>query len=1224
MNFQGYNNDNIHNGPVLIEGDLTVDGDIFKPDPPNPPLTNVSNPLQESLNANNFRISNLGTATQLNDAISLSQSNQTYLNRNGGSMSGNISMTGNLVTNLGTAINNNDAISLSQANQAYVFKDGDTMDGDLSMGNNLITNLGAPVNNSDAVNKLYIDVNTIAKPINENLDMNFNRITNLPSPGSNGDPVNKSYFDSFAVQNPLPSNLNANNNTVTNLREPTSATEAATKNYVDQNVGNPGKLIYINDISDLPSPVLCLGQMLYEIPEDTTWFFTNDITVQNGFCMQDKTELRGNQNVTITFDESNGDMYPIFSRGDNITISDLTFFGGGGHNSAFNNPTDIGRGFFNCRDGTDKTKRFQLLNCNILSARRLGFISGYGTVNINNNFINGGGGDKSWYGNVISTNNEFFEGYPYEVFGGGAVDCYVKANTDGLGTLTGVDIFSRGSNIVVPSQVQLVDDNGYSSLQQISYSPFTPNLKFGRYITANSTHMFVGTPDSINNINVVDIYTKQLNGTYNLTQTVFQGNPANNTATVCSETDVLYFRYSAPGNTVEVALYELGFNPAQPTNYSFVGVVGNSGGLTSYAEALACYNDIATSNRYVLIGEPEITLGTSSALLYVQAGGIGAFQLDFTYTLPSVINFGSSVSITKNLVAINNLGAKEVYIYPDFINTPIILKPTDRTTYANWGNVVDISYNSTFNEVRIAISEPNRISGIVDSGTIYNIITGGVYIYYYDVSSQTIKENKTQILEYPKILEQTIISGLGFSMGESLQFNKNDNANTLIIGAPFYNTAQGVVLVYKFKTSNNSDNGSFFLGQILYGQGLTAFGNYLCGSNDNFLIYDEDTAVQGRVNVYKQGMNIATGSIDINKVSNGQLGILTLSGCVMSSSASVEHNNNKIVLFAGAQDPFADGSMLYMVPGVDGDIFAVNISGNIFHPRNYETAINVSDDVVIELATISANTFIRTGGVAPLLKYQDSETINTYNHPSVQKFEISSNAGIVDSTPILRNIYGLSDAIAVAGWTNISYANPEVNGIFDSSKRFALQCRLQTTTDPQIGDYIRQTPPGLSARKALIVGKEEKINANFQVLYLTDFTDVFYNEPGVDIVDKNNNFIAAANQFYLGDILSLPSFIYVYIDKDPADLKVSAVITYTDDGKDKTKAWRINYAEDGINYLNDDSLVVYDTNPKQTPDRTSVTILDSFTFKYGSRFKLETQFIDNTIYRVLEGIITAK
>ena len=1180
MNYKGFNNDNIHNGTVLIEGDLTVDGDINKvgPTPPGPPEA-IFNPLEENLNANNFRISNLGTATQFNDAISLSQSNQTYLARTGGSLSGNI-----------------------------------------NMGGNLITNVGNPVNNNDAVNKLYIDTNTVAKPIDENLNMNGFRVTGLPSPIAGSDAVSFNYFNTAAVQNPLSANLNANNNTVINLREPTAATEAATKNYVDQSVGNPGKLIYINDISDLPPPELCLQQLLYTIPNNTTWFITDDLTLEYGFCLNANTELRGNQNVTITFNETNRDIFGIFSRTDNITIDSLTFVGGGGHYNAFNDPNELNKGFFNCSDNT-KTKRFRLLNCNIIQCRRLGAIFGYGTVNINNNFIDGGGSNTSWYGNVVSTTNNFFDGYPYEVFGGAAVDLYLKAKAT-AGVLTGVDIYSRGSNIVVPSQVQLIDDNGYSSLQQISYSPFTPNLEFGTYMTTNGTHLFVGTPDNINNTNVVDIYSKQINNTYSLLQTVFQGNPSNNIATVCSETDVLYFRHTASGGSIfEVSAYVLGFNPATPTLYSLLGTVGNSSGFSRYAQGLACYTDISTSNRYVLIGEPDVAVANGSGYLYVQPASVGPFQLDFTYAPLNVSNYGTSVAITKNLLAINNLGDKSVSIYPDYINDPIILKPTDRTTYANWGEVVDISYNTTFNEVRIAISEPNRLSGIVDNGIIYNIATGGVYIYYYDVVSQTIKENKTQILEYPEILKSVIISGLGFNMGTSLQFNKNDNANTLIIGAPTYDNSLGVCLVYKFKTSNNSENGSFFLGQIIYGVTPTnQFANSLCGYGDNFFIYDSDASSQGRINLYKQGLNNATGSVDINKVSNGQVGIFTLSGAQIGNGLSVEHNNNKIVLFAGAQDPFADGSLLYF----KDDINAVNITGNILHPRGYESAIDVNTTANIQLTTISSNTFIRTGGLAPLIKYQDSETINTYNHPSVQKFEIAANAGVIDSTPILRNIYGQSDDISSANWTNILYLNPEVNGIFDSSKRFALQCRLETTIDPPIGAYIRQNPVGLPSRKALIVGKEEKINANFQTIWLTDFTDVFYFDTDVDIIDVNNNLISTASNFYLGDVIVEPQYIYVYIDKDPMDLKVSAVFTYTDDGKDKTKAFRINFAEDGINYLNDDSLVVYHTNSKQSPDRMSVTILDSFKFVYGSRFRIQTQYTDATTYRIIEGIVTAK
>ncbi len=1222
MDILGRNTDNVHVGNVLIEGDLTVDGDIQKvgPTPPGPP-TGVFNPLQELLDANNYRISNLGTATQLNDAISLSQANQTYLARTGGSMTGNIFMGGNLISDVGNAISNN-----------------------------------------DAVNKQYVDDNTIAKPIDENLNMNSFKITNVAAPVDTSDAVNKSYFDNNAVQNPLASNLSCGTfeiNEITSLRakpgsplqiklNPTSIlsitgnyvtmglqrilnlgtplldTDAATKSYVDNLVGNPGKLKYINNISDLPTPLFIDGETRYFIPTGTTWYFTEDITLEYGFNMVNKTEIQGNQNVTITFDESTRNITGFYSRTGNITIANITIFNGGGHDTGFGDPTNTSKGLFDCID-TLKAYRFRLLNTNIISPRRLGQVRGYGTLNINNNFMNGGGAFNNWYNVVVSTANNFVDGYPYTFVGSGN-DVLLKAITNGSGTLTGVNMYSRGNNVVVPATITVDDDNGYDTKGQYLQNPSVPGALWGAYSSLNDTHFFVGYPDTTLGRNYVDIYEKQGDGTYSFLQAPFDGSGSSSLsiASVCSETGLLYYRHEDQlGTFIEISAFQLGANPSFPTNYTFIGKVGASASLNRFAESLACYTDTATSNRYVLVGEPVAAVGNSNCYLYVQPGGVGAFQLDFTYTGINVSDFGTSLSITKDLVCINNLGNKSVSIYPDFINTEIVIKPTDRKSYGTWGEVVDISYNSTFNEVRIAIAEPDRLSGITSGGTVYNIITGGVYIYYYDVATQTIKENKTQIIEYPESLTNAIISGLSFAMGSSLEFNKNDNADTLIVGAPLYNTGQGCILIYKFKTSNNSENGQFFLGQILFGSGLDSYGETVKGSNDNFLVYDQNLSF-GRVNILKQGENKATGSININLVSNEQLGRLTMSGLEIQDGLSLEFNNNKVVLFAGARDPFADGSLLYFSEPQLTGINAVTISGNIFHPRNLETGININKNNITQLATISSNTFIRTGGVAPLIKYQDSDTINTYNHPSVQKFEISSNAGIIDSTPLLRNIYGLSDDISSATWTNIIYTNPEVNGIFDSSKRFALECRLDTTTDPQIGDYIRQTPAGQPSRKALIVGKEEKVNGNYQIIYLTDFTDVFYNDINVDIIDVDNNLISTATNFYLGDTIAQPSYIYVYIDKDPLDMKVSAVLSYTDDGKDKTKAFRINFADDGINYLNDDSLVIYHVNAKQDPDRTSVTILDSFTFKFGSKFKIETQYIDSTIYRIIEGIVSAK
>jgi hypothetical protein len=95
------------------------------------------------------------------------------------------------------------------------------MSGNIFMGGNLISDVGTAISNNDAVNKLYIDTNTIAKPINEDLNMNSYRITNLPSPQATSDAINKAFFDTNAVQNPLTSNLSCNGfeiNQITSLR----------------------------------------------------------------------------------------------------------------------------------------------------------------------------------------------------------------------------------------------------------------------------------------------------------------------------------------------------------------------------------------------------------------------------------------------------------------------------------------------------------------------------------------------------------------------------------------------------------------------------------------------------------------------------------------------------------------------------------------------------------------------------------------------------------------------------------------------------------------------------------------------------------------------------------------------------------------------------------------------------------------------------------------------
>ena len=87
---------------------------------------------------------------------------QRYVNISGDTMTGNLSLGGNMITDLGTPTNPNDAISLTYADNTYLMLAGGTLTGNISMSNNYITNLLDPVNNQDAATKQYVDTVTAA------------------------------------------------------------------------------------------------------------------------------------------------------------------------------------------------------------------------------------------------------------------------------------------------------------------------------------------------------------------------------------------------------------------------------------------------------------------------------------------------------------------------------------------------------------------------------------------------------------------------------------------------------------------------------------------------------------------------------------------------------------------------------------------------------------------------------------------------------------------------------------------------------------------------------------------------------------------------------------------------------------------------------------------------------------------------------------------------------
>ena len=175
---------------------------------------------------------------------------------------------------------------------------------------------------------------------------------------------------------------------------------------------------------------------------------------------------------------------------------------------------------------------------------------------------------------------------------------------------------------------------------------------------------------------------------------------------------------------------------------------------------------------------------------------------------------------------------------------------------------------------------------------------------------------------------------------------------------------------------------------------------------------------------------------------------------------------------------FVDSTLTPVVLGINACI----ITGNILHPRDQENAINFETNAIVTLGTIGSNTFIRTGGTAPLINYDKASTYDNYNHPSVQSFEIVGNAGVINSQPVLSCLLGPSDSMNSATFTNVVYTLSDMNPII-STKRFAYKLVMGTLTGSYTaGNYLKQA---VGANKGLIA-KVDGVILGTQAIYIVD------------------------------------------------------------------------------------------------------------------------------------------
>jgi hypothetical protein len=196
-------------------------------------------------------------------------------------------------------------------------------------------------------------------------------------------------------------------------------------------------------------------------------------------------------------------------------------------------------------------------------------------------------------------------------------------------------------------------------------------------------------------------------------------------------------------------------------------------------------------------------------------------------------------------------------------------------------------------------------------------------------------------------------------------------------------------------------------------------------------------------------------------------------------------------------------------------INAVNCSGNILHPRgNFENGIDFDPTSRTGLGVISSNTFIRSGGTAPLINYENVATYDNYNAFSVETYTISSNVGVV--------IIQLSNNISSTTLTKlVCQDNNQVEPIEESS-RFAIRLDLTGVSTAFIGN--ERITDDASGNDALIL-KVDTLTAGNQTVYITDMSGKFNATP-----TTFTGSVAGASTG--GSLL----FYWIYLEKDPRKL----------------------------------------------------------------------------------------
>ena len=339
-------------------------------------------------------------------------------------------------------------------------------------------------------------------------------------------------------------------------------------------------------------------------------------------------------------------------------------------------------------------------------------------------------------------------------------------------------------------------------------------------------------------------------------------------------------------------------------------------------------------------------------------------------------------------------------------------------------------------------------------------------------------------------------------------------------------------------------------------------------------------------------------------------GLYTTDGLDVKDGLSFELRGNKIVLFKGAQATSSLKMLNFVTssgtaPGsIPIGINAVIITGNIFHPRDSEIAISFDSGAVIAVGTISANTFLRTGGTGNIISYPNV-SFGNYNAQCIQNFEINGNAGVTDSGPVMAIAYLDTAPVAISSATFTDLQVPiTMIAPINNSKRFGIKLVMTGTTGGNYiaGGYIRSvTDPTMTAQ---VVYSENILGNN--IVYITDMSKAFPDALNYESLDTSGALSGAVSTGVTvgnGGNLELVMF-----DRDDMDLQMSCQISYENSASDKEIQF-IMAKDDGAGFVERPYSVISATNPRAGRG-DSCTMVHNVRLSYLDIVKLQYKYID--------------